>query len=484
MIKVASDADRVAVAKLQEDGQGQIFRFWEELSPADQKELLAEIRELDLPKLKDLVQHYRESDSEAVTGQVYEPSHFAELPSSEESRSRWLAAREAGEDALRNGKVAVVLSAGDPGENAGFTAPKGTYPVGPVSGKCLYRLHAEKLLALGKKYRATPPLFVVSSSETHDATVGHFQDHDNFKLNRQDVKHVVQESLPVINKRGQLILRSRCGLALKPTGHGGVMARVLEEDIFKKLEIQGIEYLFFFQVGNPLVQIADPSLIGHHVVGQYDVSSKTVRKSEPDESIGVFCRHNGALTIVRPDQLAEDELHRRLDDGRLVHCAGDLANHVFSMDFLQRFRESSTPIPYHCVEQRTPCVDRRGRLVNPRKPNSIVFERSIADFLSQAEKTLVVEACREEEFLPISNSEGDDSPESARRALARVFRSWLENAGVAPTSSNGAGSSDPDNDCLVEISPLYAMTPDDLRDRLRKEHDDEPLKLETGLYLE
>ena len=96
----------------------------------------------------------------------------------------------------------------------------------------------------------------------------------------------------------------------------------------------------------------------------------------------------------------------------------------------------------------------------------------------------MVEACREEEFLPISNSEGDDSPESARRALARVFRSWLENAGVAPTSSNGAGSSDPDNDCLVEISPLYAMTPDDLRDRLRKEHDDEPLKLETGLYLE
>ena len=316
MIKVASDADRVAVAKLQEDGQGQIFRFWEELSPADQKELLAEIRELDLPKLKDLVQHYRESDSEAVTGQVYEPSHFAELPSSEESRSRWLAAREAGEAALRNGKVAVVLSAGDPGENAGFTAPKGTYPVGPVSGKCLYRLHAEKLLALGKKYRATPPLFVVSSSETHDATVGHFQDHDNFKLNRQDVKHVVQESLPVINKRGQLILRSRCGLALKPTGHGGVMARVLEEDIFKKLEIQGIEYLFFFQVGNPRVQIADPSLFGHHVGGQYDVSSKTVRKSEPDESIGVFCRHNGALTIVRPDQLAEAELPRRLDDGR------------------------------------------------------------------------------------------------------------------------------------------------------------------------
>ena len=55
MIKVASDADRVAVAKLQEDGQGQIFRFWDELSLADQKVFLAQIRDIDLPKLKDLV---------------------------------------------------------------------------------------------------------------------------------------------------------------------------------------------------------------------------------------------------------------------------------------------------------------------------------------------------------------------------------------------------------------------------------------------
>ena len=60
MIKVASDADRVAVAKLQEDGQGQIFTFWDDLSPADQKEFLAQIRELDLPKLKEVVQQYRD----------------------------------------------------------------------------------------------------------------------------------------------------------------------------------------------------------------------------------------------------------------------------------------------------------------------------------------------------------------------------------------------------------------------------------------
>ena len=484
MIKVASDADRVAAAKLQEEGQGHVFNFWDEISPADQKELLRQIRRLDLPKVLGLILQYRETARSAGQSRVYEPSRFLELPTTRDGGALWAEARQFGEEALRGGKVAIAMSAGDLAESEGFTAPKGTYPVGPVSGKCLFHLHAERLLALKKRYRANLPLFVITSVDTHESTTETFREHQNFNLSRQDVKFVSQESLPVINRRGQLILRGRSELSFRPTGHGGAMTRLLEEDVFKSLEIQGIEYIFFCQVGNPLVRIGDPTMIGHHVSGQYDVTSKAVLKTDTEERIDVFCRCNGALTVVGPRELGEEEFDRRLVDGRLAHGAGNAAIHVFSMSYLRALREDARGVPFHFVEQRTPFIDRRGRLVNPRKPNSIVFENSVSDLLSRAEKTLVIETSREEEFLPIWHSKGDHSPESASRALSELYRSWLDRIGAEIPDQSVSDTGDANVERRVEISPLFALDVAELQERMSREQVELPPDATSGLYLE
>ena len=78
--------------------------------------------------------------------------------------------------------------------------------------------------------------------------------------------------------------------------------------------------------------------------------------------------------------------------------------------------------------------------MEPDAPNAVKFETFLFDALPSARRTVTVEAAREDEFSPIKNAEGADSPETARRDLNRLYARWLEAAGVdgaarAPTGS-------------------------------------------------
>ncbi len=50
---------------------------------------------------------------------------------------------------------------------------------------------------------------------------------------------------------------------------------------------RGIRTLFYFQVDNPLVQIADPAFIGLHRQAEAEISFKVIEKLAPDEKLGV-----------------------------------------------------------------------------------------------------------------------------------------------------------------------------------------------------
>src|SRR5207245_5369109 len=89
-------------------------------------------------------------------------------------------AKALGEAALARGEVAALVVAGGQGTRLGFEHPKGMFPVGPVSGKSLFQLHAEKVLARSRTHGARMPLLVMTSHATHAETETFFQRHDYF----------------------------------------------------------------------------------------------------------------------------------------------------------------------------------------------------------------------------------------------------------------------------------------------------------------
>ena len=78
-----------------------------------------------------------------------------------------------------------------------------------------------------------------------------------------------------------------------------------------------------------------------------------------------------------------------------------------------------------------------------------------------------METLREDEFAPVKNKSGVDSPETAKELMSNLFRRWLTSKSCEI----------PDETKMIEISPLLAVEPDDL-------HDNITIPPEEKVYLE
>ncbi len=157
--KLQADVEKVYFYK-----QEHIFRFWDVLAEKERFSLLKQIHKIDFELMKSL----GESALKPMSSKKSEYNlETADLISLEDRESRDDEMHKLGEDLLANGKVAAFLVAGGQGTRLGFDGPKGMYPVTPVRKKCLFQLHAEKLLALGSKNNKQIPWFIITSGIIH-----------------------------------------------------------------------------------------------------------------------------------------------------------------------------------------------------------------------------------------------------------------------------------------------------------------------------
>ena len=121
-------------------------------------------------------------------------------------------------------------------------------------------------------------------------------------------------------------------------------------------------------------------------------------------------------------------------------------------------------------------MDASGRTVRPEEPNGCKFEMFVFDALPMAERTLIMEVDRRDDFAPVKNLSGEDSVDSARVLLVDQFSRWLEEAGVAVPRDDAGKPIHP-----VEISPLFARDAEELRRELT---DPKSLKIDEPLLLD
>lgn len=459
MIRAESAKDQVNVAKVYEANQEQIFEYWDELSPEERKQLLAQLESIDFRELDRLLASYLDDQQDSHSAPLGElqPAPSIDLETSDAVRAE---ARDIGWEALQRGEVALFLVAGGQGTRLRFDGPKGMFPMGPITDRTLFQHFAEKIGNLRRKLKKPLTWFIMTSETNHDATTEFFEANQYFGLNPADVFFAKQGMLPSVDpRRGRILLSQKGQIALSPNGHGGAIA--VMQSFAEVLERRKIRYIFTFQVDNPLVRVADPEFIGHHIRSGSGFSSKATPKSSPNEKVGVFCLAGSEMRVVEYTELGEAERELRQPDGRLAFRAGNIAQHVVSVDFiLPPNGESKFEMPYHIARKAIEFV-KDGEVVSPDGPNSVRFESFIFDVMGQAPHPIVMEVKREDEFAPIKNLEGQDSPETARLALMEQWARWFEACGVTlPRDASGALAG------RLEVSPLIADSADDLREYL------------------
>jgi UDP-N-acetylglucosamine/UDP-N-acetylgalactosamine diphosphorylase len=441
-----------AKALLDRAGQSHVLRFWDRLNAGERQYLLKRIEALDfhaLKRMQDLLAERRQGTVDDIR-----PAEVTHLEGDE-----LVKCRKKGGEAVSAGEVGVLLVAGGQGSRLGFEGPKGMFPIGPVSDATLFEIHARKVLALGRRHGANIPLYVMTSEANDEATREFFREKDHFGLSPRDVLFFVQGMWPALDDAGRMILESPGRLFMSPDGHGGILNALRATGTMEDMAERGIKTLFYFQVDNPLVEVADPAFIGIHLARRADVSIKVCAKRGPAEGLGVVVTRGGRNAIVEYSELTEQQKTARAPDGNLRFLYGSVAIHVFSFDFLAR--EAAVDLPLHVAHKKVPTVDPDGAPIRPTAPNAFKFEKFIFDAIPDADRAINVVFRREDEFSPVKNATGDDSPGTTKRDMTRKFGRWLTSCGVdLPRGADGNPA------VALEIDPCYALDEDELRWKL------------------
>jgi UDP-N-acetylglucosamine/UDP-N-acetylgalactosamine diphosphorylase len=439
-------------------GQEHVLANWDRLEPAAQAGLLKQIGELDVETIGRI-----RALLGAKSSGVGAPAHSEIVPAPVVSLSagQQAAPREVGERALRDGQVGVILVAGGQGTRLGYDGPKGTYSLGPVTGASLFEIHARKVLALEREFGAPVPFYIMTSEGNDAETRRFFKAHAYFGLAPDRVKFFVQGTLPAFWPDGRMVLEAPGRLFLAPDGHGGILTALKRTGMIEDMERRGLTTLFYFQVDNPLVEIADPVFVGVHLQRQAEMSLKVCAKRDPSEGLGVVVVRDGRQAVVEYTELTDDQKKARRPDGDLVFKFGSVAIHIFSLVFLKQ--EATAGLPLHQAHKKVSYCDDAGKTCKPDKPNAFKFEKFIFDALPDARAALILEFAREDEFAPVKNAEGEDSPVTSRAAMMEKWVRWMELAGVkAPRDARGGLIH------KIEIDPVYANGVKALRARLPK----------------
>ena len=461
-IKTENEPDKLIVEKVFSHKQEHVFRWWNDLTINEQKTLLNQLRLTDFTLLQDFIEKHTKGNKlispEATT---LEPPDIIPIPQNDSQKALSDEAGEIGENAIEAGTVAVVTVAGGLGTRLGANRPKGILPISPIMGKSIFQLHAEKIQAMMKKYDTVIPWYIMTSLNNDEMTRNFFEENRYFGLSTDNVSFFTQGVLPVIDLQGKLLMDSKSSIVTSPNGHGGTLLALKERGILSNMNERGIKHIFYHQVDNILIKIADPVYLGYHISAGAKMSPKVVQKTDPEEKVGIVGIKDGHLDTIEYSELSDEERHALNPDGTLKFGMGNPAIYLLDVDFVEKINKSLFALPYHKAIKKVSCVDENGCKIKPSENNAAKFEMFIFDALKHAEKSIIMEVVREDEFSPVKNAEGNSSPDTARHSMINMFGRWLQEAGVEipkDEAENVKGT--------IEISPLYALDTEELKEKI------------------
>ena len=397
-----------AKALLEQKGQMQLLKYYDELDEAGKQGLLAAIENIDWSFEEDLKNPVDLSGKDRDIKPIEGLRRAAIEQRLEEFET-------AGIEAIRAGKVAAVLLAGGMGTRLGVDGPKGAYDIGITKPLYIFEQQMKNLLEVTEKCGVIVPLYIMTSDKNHEQTTSFWKEHDYFGYPESEVKFFKQDMAPAVDYDGKIILESKGMPALSPNGNGGWFATMKRAGLCEDLHARGVEWLNIYAVDNVLQRIADPVFVGATILSGANCGAKAVCKTEPFEKVGVLCLDGDQPDIIEYYELTDEMANLRDKNGDLVYSYGVIMNYLFRLTKLEEIVDRK--IPVHIVEKKIECLCEDGVTRKPEKENGKKFEMLAVDLIKPMGSVLPFEVVREKEFAPIKNKTGVDSVESARELL-------------------------------------------------------------------
>ncbi|MBP8911979.1 MAG: UDPGP type 1 family protein [Phycisphaerae bacterium] len=457
--------------------QEHLLTFWPQLGAKERAGLIEQVRELDLDAIDEWIGTLVKDKPQPAFQQDFEPAKsYSVTPPTSDLERKYKKANELGEKIISQGKVAALTVAGGQGTRLGFDGPKGNFPISPIRNKTLFRIFAETIEAVSKRYKTVCPWYIMTSPLNHQQTVDIFRTDNHYGLDPQNIFIFQQGTLPNFDFEGRILLADKDQIARSPDGHGGCIRALARSGALADMKRRGVEYLSYWQVDNPLVRLFDPLFIGLHVLDGAQMSSKAVIKTGPKEKVGNFCLVNGKVTVIEYSDLPDELAEKRLADGSLAFQLGSIAIHIINTTFVEYLNTKGHTLPLHKAIKKIPHIDAQGRRIEPKEPNGVKLESFIFDAIPLADRSIILEIDRNEQFAPVKNAFGEDSAEVTRRMMVQRAALWLESAGIkVPRKADGSP------DCVLEISPSFALDRSDIPAKKEKVP---PIRPGDKVYLE
>ena len=443
---------------LKKYGQEHLLQKYDQMDEKTREELLEQIENIDFDLMKDLYEKATKPvDLEQVTIEPIEHVDKSKLTATEREMYE-----KKGIEAIKYNKLAVVTMAGGQGTRLGHSGPKGTFIFDTEHNKSIFEALCDTLKDAVKKYDTIIPWYLMTSKENNDATIKFFEEHNYFGYPKEAVKFFKQGQLPMISLNGKILMEENGLVKEAANGHGGTLQSMDRSNVIQEMKDNGIEWVFINGVDNVLVKPVDPLLMGMSIHNKVLGAVKAIEKTDPKEKVGVFCRKNKKVGVIEYTEISDKMAHLRDDYGSLVYGDANAIFHLYNIKGLEKVSELS--LPYHTAVKKASYIDENGEKVTGNKPNAYKFEMFIFDSYEMFDDVVVLRVKREEEFAPIKNAEGQDSPETARK----LYKDYINKVEYMKKYQEWSTSSVFDEETRKELL-LIAGDEEEIKDRFYKD---------------
>lgn len=410
-----------AEEKLKKYKQDSVFKLMNKLEGEKKIALAESVLSTDLESVQNVFKAI--NDKKEPTSEDISPMNATVKEKvSEEERQNYY---EIGKKVIENNEYAVVTVAGGQGTRLGHNGPKGTYKINTIKGeKSLFEILCETMKDAKKKFGVTIPWYIMTSEENNDQTVSFFESNNYFGYDKDKIKFFKQSKMPVVDTEGKLLVDENYRIKEASDGHGGIFNSMVKGNVVSELDKVGVKWVFTCGVDNPLVDMVDPYLLGLAITKNCKLATRSLVKTSPSEKIGVICKQNNRVKVIEYSELSEEMANKVNENGDLLFGESHVMFNLFSLDAIKKI--ANEKLPYHIAFKKNSYIDENGTLVKPEKPNSYKFESFIFDSFELFDDMAILRGKREDEFAPIKNAEGSDSPETAVKLYNDFWKNKLD----------------------------------------------------------